>query len=62
MALFGSGIWGWLVILGPIVLGAAIIWAMMHNRQTPQQEERTEEATHELYEEQDAQDKAAGDQ
>ncbi len=62
MALFGSGVWGFAVIVGPLLLAAAIIWAMLNNRQTRAGERRTEEATSELYKEQDAADKAAGEQ
>ncbi len=62
MALFGSGLWGILVIVGPILLAAAIAWAALNNRQSKAAERRTEEATHDLYKEQDAADKAAGDQ
>ncbi len=60
MALFGSGIWGILIIVGPIVLAAAIIWAMLHNRQARSAERRTEDATHRLYEAEDAKNKDAG--
>ena len=62
MALFGSGIWGVVVIVGPILLAAAIIWAMLNNRQSRSAERRTEAATSDLYKEQDAKDKATGDQ
>ena len=57
MALFGSGIWGILVVVGPIVLAVAIIWAMRHNRQSRQELQRTERATHELYEREDRDNK-----
>lgn len=47
--LFGSGLWGVVVVLGPILLGVAIFWAMKHNRQSRADYERTEEATRKLY-------------
>ena len=47
--LFGSGIWGALVILGPLVLGLAIWWALRHNHQSNKEFQRTEQATRELY-------------
>lgn len=62
MANFGSGIWGILIIVGPILLGAAIIWAMFNNRQSNAGARRTEDATKALYKDQDADDKASGNQ
>ena len=62
MALFGSGLWGVVVIVGPILLAAAVIWAIFNNRQSRAGERRTEAATNKLYKEQDAEDKANGDQ
>jgi hypothetical protein len=53
MALFGSGIWGILVVLGPVVLAVAIAWAMLRNRQSKQGLQRTERATHDLYQRED---------
>ncbi len=46
---FGDGVWSVLVILGPIVLGVAIFWAMRHNKTSKRQLDRTEQATHDLY-------------
>ncbi|WP_174278691.1 hypothetical protein [Sphingomonas bacterium] len=60
MALFGSGIWGVLVIVGPILLAAAIAWAALNNRQSKRAERRTEDATRELYQAEDAKNKEAG--
>lgn len=53
-----GGLWGLLTILGPIVLAAVLIWAMLHNRSSRREIERTEEATKRLYEEQNADDQA----
>lgn len=44
-------------ILGALVLAAAIGWAMMNNRQSRRGEQRTEDATRNLYREQDRADK-----
>ncbi|WP_188053950.1 MULTISPECIES: hypothetical protein [unclassified Sphingosinithalassobacter] len=48
--------WALLTILGPIVLAAAIIWAILHNRSSRRQRERTEDATHRMYDEQNRED------
>ncbi len=37
--------WGILTIAGPILLAAAIAWAMLHNRRSRAEKELTEEAT-----------------
>ena len=47
-------------ILGAVVLGAAIAWASLNNRQSKREARRTEEATRELYQEEDAKNKAQG--
>jgi hypothetical protein len=47
--LFGSGIWGVLVIVGPILLAAAIAWAMLHNRTSRRKLDNTEDATRRMY-------------
>ena len=60
--IFGSGIWGILIVVGPIVLVAVIAWAMLNNRQSRRGDARTEAATRELYREQNAADKADGAQ
>ncbi|HTG37689.1 hypothetical protein [Sphingomonas sp.] len=53
-----SGIWGVLVIVGPIVLALAIIWAMVRNKGNPHDIERTESATRKMYDEQSREDDA----
>ena len=40
------------VIGGPILLIAAIAWAMLNNRRTPREERRTEDATRAMYQDQ----------
>lgn len=49
-------------IAGALLLGAAIAWAALHNRQSKSGKARTEAATRELYEEQDRADKAGESQ
>ena len=58
-SIFGSSLWAIVVAGGFVILGAAIAYAMIRNRRTPREERHTEEATRRLYEEQDAEDKAA---
>ncbi|MEZ0495357.1 hypothetical protein [Sphingomonas sp. IW22] len=53
-----SGIWGILVIVGPIVLALVIIWAMMRNRGSRHDIDRTEAATRTMYDEQSREDDA----
>ena len=55
--MFGDGLWSFVVIAGPIVLVAALAYAMLRNRRTPHAEARTEEATRELYKQQSAEDR-----
>ena len=49
--MFGDSLWTFLVIGGFVILGAAIAFATMRNRITPRQEQRTEDATRQLYDE-----------
>ena len=46
-----------MVIVGPILLAAAIIWAMMHNRGSKREVQATEDATRRMYDAQDVDDK-----
>ena len=50
-SVFGSSIQGFVVVFGFIILGVAIAYAALRNRQTPREEQRTEDATRALYEE-----------
>jgi hypothetical protein len=54
-----EALWGVMTILGPVLLLAALTWAMVRNRQqrTPESQELTERATRELYEQLDSGDK-----
>jgi hypothetical protein len=52
-----SGIfWGIITIVGPILLGLGLLWAMTHNRQTKRQKEESDRASRELYEQLDRDD------
>jgi hypothetical protein len=55
---FSSPLQGIMVIVGPILLAAAIAWAMLRNRGSREDIERTEAATRERYDQQDREDKA----
>ena len=51
----GAFEWSLLTILGPILLFAVILWATLKNRKPKAGDvERTERATHDLYQEEDA--------
>jgi hypothetical protein len=54
-----ESVYGILIVVGPLVLAAALIWAMLNNRTSRRQEQATEEATARRYDEQDAADKGA---
>ena len=45
------------VIIGALVLGAVIAWAALNNRQSAEGERRTEQATRDLYQQEDADNK-----
>ncbi len=46
-----GGFWGIITIVGPILLLAILIFAVLRNRATPREARRTEEATKALYRE-----------
>ena len=54
-----SGDWtSWMVIVGPILLAAAIAWALLRNRKLPKADlDRTEHGAHDRILEQDRIDK-----
>lgn len=58
MELDFSSLQGVMVIIGPIVLAAVLLWAVLHNKTSRAQKERTEEATRRVREEQNRQDVA----
>lgn len=53
-----ESIYGLMTIIGPIVLGAVLLWAIFNNRRTRAEEQRTEDATREMYKAQERDDKA----
>ena len=55
----GSSLWGLLTVMGPILLAAVLLWAVLNNRLSRKAEKKTEAATHKLYEQIDREDKAA---
>lgn len=54
----GGGLWGIITILGPILLAAVLLWAILNNRTSKAEKRRTEEATKRMHEEQNAHDVA----
>lgn len=54
-----SWIWAVVTIGGPVILAVVLIWAILNNRRSKAEVERTERATARLYEVQDRSDKAA---
>lgn len=54
-----EALWGVMTIVGPILLGLALIYAILANRRrSAADRRRTEEATRELYREEDRAEKA----
>lgn len=52
-----GSLWGLMTVIGPIILGVAIIWAIRHNRASRAEIARTEEATARMYDEQNRDDR-----
>ncbi len=51
----GALSWSLLTIVGPILIFVVVLWAVLRNRKAkPEEMERTERATRELYREEDA--------
>ncbi len=55
--MFGDNLMAIVVILGFVILGGAILFAKLKNKQTPAEIHRTEEATRRNYHEQSAEDR-----
>lgn len=53
-----SSLQGVMVIVGPIVLAAVLLWAVLNNRTSRAQKARTEEATKRVRDEQNREDVA----
>jgi hypothetical protein len=50
----GGGSWGIITILGPLLLGAVILWALLRNRRAgPADIDKTEQGTREVYREEE---------
>lgn len=54
-----NGFWGVAIVVGPILLAIALLWAIFRNRANRGDIDRTEQATRENYAEQDRADKRA---
>ncbi len=52
-----GGFWSIITIVGPIVLLAALAWAVLRNRSTAAQDRRTAEGTRKLYAEEEQETK-----
>ncbi|HZG09581.1 MAG TPA: hypothetical protein VEZ70_11440 [Allosphingosinicella sp.] len=50
----GGGSWAILNIVGPLLIVVVLAWALFKNKTTKVDVERTERATHELYDEENA--------
>lgn len=55
-----GSLYAMLNIVGPLLLGAVLLWAILRNRTSRRERERTEEATREMYRAQNAQDRERG--
>ncbi len=53
--------WSLLTVIGPLLLIAAIAWAVLRNRTSKQSMDMTEQATRDLYKEEDRAHKGDGD-
>ena len=51
---FGAVNWAIIIILGPLLMVIVFAYAMMKNRKAKARPERTEQATRDLYREEDA--------
>ena len=51
-----GGLWAIMNIVGPLLLAAVLLWALLRNRKQsrPSDVERSERATHDLYDEEEA--------
>jgi hypothetical protein len=49
----GGGNWAILNIVGPLLLAAVLLWALLRNRKSRRSESETEQATRDLYREEE---------
>jgi nitrogen fixation-related uncharacterized protein len=50
----GGANWAILNIVGPLLLAAVLLWVLLRSRRSRPTDDRTEEATRRLYDEEDA--------
>ncbi len=56
-----EGLWGFVIIGGPVILGGVLLWAIMNNRMSKQQEEASDEAVRRVRRETAEESHKAGD-
>jgi hypothetical protein len=49
----GGGNWAILTIVGPLLLAAVLLWALLRNRKSSRSDADTEQATRDLYREEE---------
>ena len=50
----GGASWAIMTIVGPLILAGVLLWVLLKNRKRrPREDERTEQATRDLYREED---------
>jgi hypothetical protein len=52
--LMGGAGWFLQTVVGGLLLASVLLWAVLRNRKSPVDPERTERATHDLYDEEEA--------
>jgi hypothetical protein len=45
--------WSIITIVGPLILAVVLLWVFLRNRKDPGDPERTERATHDVYDEEE---------
>jgi hypothetical protein len=50
----GAAGWGLQTIVGALILAAVLLWAVLRNKRSKVDPDRTERATHDLYDEEEA--------
>ncbi len=61
MDLAGSG-WGIMTIIGPLLLAAVLLWALLRNRKTSKRDvDRSEQGAHDLYEKEEEKRRSGDD-
>src|SRR5215210_7823724 len=57
----GGGNWAILNIVGPLLLAAVLLWALLRNRRSRRSDSDTEQATRDLYREEEEKRRAGDD-